>query len=111
VRVRHSIVSAIPDPAGSSTTSLSRTCGSHGTVVLPMRLMTVSKVRRGRPRQLIEMNENRRCSTLFHLLVPDGKWLTWDRNVELVSDALQLDDFPQLAHPRGSINGLDFMFR
>lgn len=26
----------------------------------------------------IEMNENSRCSTLFHLLVPGGKWLTID---------------------------------
>jgi hypothetical protein len=38
---------------------------------------TVSNVRRGRPRQLIEMKENNLCSTLFHLLVPGGKWLTW----------------------------------
>jgi hypothetical protein len=42
-----------------------------------MRLTIVSLVRSGLPRQLIEMNENRRCSTLFHLLVPGGKWLTW----------------------------------
>jgi hypothetical protein len=27
-------------------------------------------------RQLRLMNENRRCSILFHLLVPGGKWLT-----------------------------------
>ncbi|HEX7843094.1 MAG TPA: hypothetical protein VF469_36725, partial [Kofleriaceae bacterium] len=33
-------------------------------------------MRSGRPRQLMEMNENSRCSTLFHLLVPGGKWLT-----------------------------------
>jgi hypothetical protein len=30
----------------------------------------------GSPRQLDEMNENSRCSTLFHLLVPGGKWQT-----------------------------------
>ena len=30
----------------------------------------------GLPRQFWEMNENRRCSILFHLLVPGGKWQT-----------------------------------
>ncbi len=30
----------------------------------------------GRPRQFMEMWENRRCSILFHLLVPGGKWHT-----------------------------------
>ena len=43
---------------------------------MPIRLMIVSKVRRGRPRQLMEMKENSRCSILFHLLVPGGKWQT-----------------------------------
>ena len=46
-------------------------------VVLPIRLTTVSYVRSGLPRQFIVMNENTRCSILFHLLVPGGKWLTW----------------------------------
>lgn len=35
-------------------------------------LMTTS----GRPRQSMVMNENRRCSILFHLRVPGGKWQT-----------------------------------
>ena len=30
----------------------------------------------GRPRQFIEMWENSRCSILFHLLVPGGRWHT-----------------------------------
>ena len=30
----------------------------------------------GRPRQFIEMWENRRCSILFHVLVPGGRWQT-----------------------------------
>jgi hypothetical protein len=30
-------------------------------------MVTTCFVRRGRPRQLIEMNENKRCSTLFHV--------------------------------------------
>ncbi len=38
--------------------------------------MAVSYERRV-TRQLLELNENCRCSTLFHLLVPGGKWLTW----------------------------------
>ena len=41
-----------------------------------MRLTIVSYVRSGRPRQLMEMKEKSRCSILFHLLVPGGKWLT-----------------------------------
>ena len=28
------------------------------------------------PRQFIEIWENRRCSILFHLLVPGGRWHT-----------------------------------
>ena len=35
-----------------------------------------SSSRSGSPRQLDEMKENKRCSTLFHLLVPGGKWQT-----------------------------------
>src|SRR6202140_1806814 len=31
---------------------------------------------RGLPRQFWLIKENRRCSILFHLLVPGGKWLT-----------------------------------
>ena len=31
---------------------------------------------RGDQRQLMVMNEKRRCSILFHLLVPGGKWHT-----------------------------------
>ena len=30
----------------------------------------------GRPRQFMEMWENSRCSILFHLLVPGGRWQT-----------------------------------
>ena len=30
----------------------------------------------GRPRQFWVMKENNRCSILFHLLVPGGKWQT-----------------------------------
>ena len=33
-----------------------------------------SKSRSGSPRQFDNMNEKSRCSTLFHLLVPGGKW-------------------------------------
>jgi hypothetical protein len=35
-------------------------------------LITVSYERSGRPRQLSEMNEKRRCSTLFHCWFPAG---------------------------------------
>ena len=35
-----------------------------------------SGVIRGRPRQVRVMWQNSRCSILFHLLVPGGKWQT-----------------------------------
>src|SRR5271157_3489831 len=37
---------------------------------------TTSWLVKGLPRQFIEMWENNRCSTLFHLLVPGGRWHT-----------------------------------
>src|SRR5207253_11005993 len=36
----------------------------------------VLKLRSGFPRQLSVIKENRRCSILFHLLVPGGRWQT-----------------------------------
>jgi hypothetical protein len=45
--------------------------------VWPIRSTTVSKVRSGRPRQFSVMWQKRRCSILFHLLVPGGKCETW----------------------------------
>src|SRR6202011_2573954 len=35
---------------------------------------TASWLTRGRPRQFMVIAENRRCSILFHLEVPGGKW-------------------------------------
>ena len=40
--------------------------------VPPMRLTTVSKLIRGLPFQFRLIKENKRCSILFHLLVPGG---------------------------------------
>ena len=45
-------------------------------VVLPMRETIVLKQVRGRPRQFIAMWLKSRCSILFHLLVPGGRWRT-----------------------------------
>ena len=36
----------------------------------------VLELRSGFPRQLSVIKENRRCSILFHLLVPGGRWQT-----------------------------------
>ncbi len=36
----------------------------------------VSRLKRGCPRQLRVIWQNKRCSILFHLLVPGGKWQT-----------------------------------
>src|SRR5665811_1042619 len=40
------------------------------------------------------MNEKRRCSILFHLLVPGGRWQTVMGSFELVCQLLKLD-FPE----------------
>src|SRR5512135_1596893 len=45
-------------------------------VVCPIRFTTTSRLTRGRPRQFSVMEQNIRCSILFHLLVPGGKWHT-----------------------------------
>ena len=45
-------------------------------VVAPIRLMIVSSEMSGLARQLRLMKLKRRCSILFHLLVPGGKWQT-----------------------------------
>src|ERR1035441_2210398 len=45
-------------------------------VVAAIRLTMTSWLTSGLPRQFFVMKENRRCSILFHLLVPGGKWLT-----------------------------------
>ena len=43
---------------------------------LPLQQTTTMRLVRGRPRQFSVMWQNRRCSILFHLLVPGGKWRT-----------------------------------
>src|SRR5262245_57859156 len=45
-------------------------------LVAAIRLTTTSWLTSGRPRQFWLMNEKSRCSILFHLLVPGGKWHT-----------------------------------
>src|SRR5215831_11045552 len=45
-------------------------------VVAAMRLIITSWLISGWPRQFWLMKENKRCSILFHLLVPGGKWQT-----------------------------------
>ena len=46
----------------------------------PIRFTTTSWLTSGRPRQFSVMWQNIRCSILFHLLVPGGKWHTEIRN-------------------------------
>src|ERR1700746_3545925 len=53
-----------------------RTLRPASVVVLAINSTIVRKVRNGLPLQFILMKENRRCSTLFHLLVPGGIWQT-----------------------------------
>src|SRR5512147_2137309 len=50
---------------------------NHVVVVVSLRVaMTTSLDSRGRPRQLRLIAENSRCSILFHLEVPGGRWQT-----------------------------------
>jgi len=39
-----------------------------------MRLTLAAWVSNGSPRRFCEVNEKRRCSISFHLLVPGGRW-------------------------------------
>src|SRR5579864_8442981 len=56
--------------------SLLFTARPAAVVVAAIRLMMTSWLISGLPRQFWLMNENSRCSILFHLLVPGGRWLT-----------------------------------
>ena len=62
-------------------------------VVDRMRATTASRLTSGRPRQFWVMCEKSRCSILFHLLVPGGKWgrevADVDRHVEFVGEPLE----------------------
>src|SRR4051812_50014589 len=57
--------------------SSARTTSPLLVVVPPIRLTMISRLTSGRPRQFCVTWQNRRCSILFHLLVPGGKWHTW----------------------------------
>ena len=50
----------------------------------------IAWVSRGCPRQFRLMKENRRCSILFHLLVPGGKWQTVNSQARAVGKPLEL---------------------
>jgi len=58
------------------SSSSARTVRPVSVVVAAMSSTIVRKLRRGLPRQLMLMKEKSRCSILFHLLVPGGKWHT-----------------------------------
>jgi hypothetical protein len=67
----------IATPVGSSPVSRAASTRSPVRVVVAaMVLTTTSWLVSGRPRQLKVMCENSRCSILFHLEVPGGKWQT-----------------------------------
>ena len=60
----------------SQPSSSARTSSPSRVVVWPIKLTTTARLSRGRPRQFRVRWENIRCSILFHLLVPGGKWHT-----------------------------------
>src|ERR1700733_5393849 len=45
-------------------------------LVLPIKFTTTARLTSGLPRQFSVIWQNIRCSILFHLLVPGGKWHT-----------------------------------
>src|ERR1035437_7033031 len=61
--------------------SSARTVRPASVVVAAMSSTIVRKLRKGLPRQLMLMKEKSRCSILFHLLVPGGKWHTVTGNL------------------------------
>src|SRR6476620_10317894 len=82
-------------PLGYFFSSISaRTVRPVSVVVAAMSSTTVRKLRRGLPRQLMLMKEKSRCSILFHLLVPGGKWHTVIGNLSS-SASFCSSDFPQ----------------
>src|SRR5208337_3670799 len=56
--------------------SLALTFSPLLVIVAPISLTTTSWLTKGRPLQFILMWLNSRCSILFHLLVPGGRWQT-----------------------------------
>ena len=74
--------------------STQRTFSPVEVRVFAISLTMAACVSKGWPRQFCEMKENRRCSILFHLLVPGGRWHTEIVRPLAVGKALQLP-FPQ----------------
>jgi hypothetical protein len=67
----------IATPVGSSPGSrAASTCSPPLVRVAAMVLTTTWWLVSGLPRQFMVMCENSRCSILFHLEVPGGKWQT-----------------------------------
>src|SRR5712692_5899175 len=58
------------------SSSSARTVSPVVVVVAAISCTMVLKLRKGLPRQFIVMKEKSRCSILFHLLVPGGRWHT-----------------------------------
>lgn len=70
-------LSGIVKPLGySALSSAARTVSPALVVVAAMVSTITSWVVSDRPRQFIQMWATSRCSTLFHLLVPGGRWHT-----------------------------------
>src|SRR5437899_8534006 len=68
-------------------------------VVLPIRFTTTARLVRGRPRQFLVMWQNIRCSILFHLLVPGGKWQTLTRRPDSLANSCRASLHSRLRLP------------
>ena len=55
----------------------------------PISCTMISRLNSGCPRQLRVIWQNKRCSILFHLLVPGGKWQTLTFKTGFVGESLQ----------------------
>ncbi len=73
-------------------------CNPARVFVLPIKLTMTARLKSGRPRQFSVIWQNMRCSILFHLLVPGGKWHT-----EMRSDKLSASFCKHTFHDRARL--------
>src|SRR6266404_3201704 len=74
-------------------------CKPDFVFVCPIKLTTTAWLRNGLPRQFLVMWHNIRCSILFHLLVPGGKWQIVMRNPVVSANCCKATFHNRLRYP------------
>ena len=72
----HLLIGDLPGDRVAASVQLQSALSPVCVLVPPIRLTTTSRLTSGLPLQFSVMWQNIRCSILFHLLVPGGKWHT-----------------------------------